>query len=55
MRLDKQKHLDAERRVRDSILGGYGYAGKAEDLALIRRKRRERKEVRVGEGEGHSY
>lgn len=50
MRLERKKHLDAERRVRDSILGGFGYPGKDEDLALLRRKRRERQEVRVGPG-----
>jgi hypothetical protein len=40
-RLEKLKHLDAERRLRASVLSGQDYAGKAEDVALIRRKARE--------------
>jgi hypothetical protein len=38
--------------VRDSIEGRYRYPGKDEDLALIRRKRHERREVRVGASRG---
>ena len=40
-RLEKRKHLEAEARVRESILSGRDYPGKAEDMELIRRKQRE--------------
>jgi hypothetical protein len=41
MRLDKKKHLAAEQRVRTAILTDKDYPGKAQDIALIRRKQRE--------------
>jgi hypothetical protein len=40
-RLEKQKHLDAERRLKASVISGTDYEGKAEDVALIKRKARE--------------
>jgi hypothetical protein len=40
-RLEVQKHLDAERRLKRSILTGKPYEGKEEDLELVRRKHRE--------------
>ena len=40
-RLEKLKHLEAERRLRASVLSGTDYPGKAEDVALIKRKARE--------------
>lgn len=41
-RLEKLKHAGAEERLKASILdGGRDYPGKAEDLALIKRKQRE--------------
>lgn len=42
-RLEKLKHAGAEERLKASILdGGRDYPGKAEDLALVRRKVKER-------------
>ncbi len=41
MRLDKKKHLEAEARLRTSILEGRGYSGKEADLERVRRKQRE--------------
>ena len=43
-RLEKRKHLEADRRLRTAILEGKDYPGKEEDFALIRRKRREGRE-----------
>jgi hypothetical protein len=40
-RLEKLKHLDAERRLRAYVLSGRDYAGRNEDVALVRRKARE--------------
>lgn len=40
-RLEKVKHLEAERRLRTSILENRDYEGKEEDVALIKRKTRE--------------
>ncbi len=45
MRLERAKHLAAEQRVRTAILTDKNYPGKAQDIALIRRKRRELGEV----------
>ena len=52
MRLEKKKHLEAELRLRDAILQGRTYPGKQEDLELVRRKRREGRELIVGRGGG---
>ena len=41
-RLEKVKHQAAEERLRRSILEGRDYPGRAEDLALVQRKQRER-------------
>ena len=43
-RLEKRKHLEADRRLRTAILEGKDYPGKESDFALIRRKRREGRE-----------
>ncbi len=41
MRLEKQKHIEAESRLRTSILENKDYEGKREDLLRVRRKQRE--------------
>lgn len=41
MRLEQIKHIEAEQRLKTSILEGKPYPGKSEDLALVRRKYRE--------------
>ena len=59
-RLEKKKHAEAEERLRtyftriseDPI---YDYEGREEDVALIRRKRREGREREVRGGRGNSY
>jgi len=53
-RLEKRKHQGAESRIRDSVLRrergeSWDYEGRAEDLAIIRRKRHELGE-RLGGG-----
>ena len=41
-RLEKLKHIQAERRLKEAVLEDRGdYPGKAEDVELIRRKHRE--------------
>ncbi len=54
-RLEKVKHQAAESRIRDSVLRrergeSWDYAGRDEDLALIRRKRHELGPERLGGG-----
>jgi hypothetical protein len=48
-RLEKRKHLEADRRLRTAILEGKDYPGKEEDFALLRRKRREGRAREVNE------
>ncbi len=40
-RLEKQKHLLAERRLETAVLEGRDYPGKAENIALVKRKLKE--------------
>jgi len=40
-RLEKLKHLEAERRLKQAVLEGRDYEGKDADLRLVRRKQRE--------------
>ncbi len=42
MRLEKQKHFEAESRLRTSIIQGTDYEGKQGDLDRVRRKQREK-------------
>jgi hypothetical protein len=51
------ERVEAEQRLRTyftrlSFDPNYDYEGKEEDIALIRRKRREGREARIAKGEG---
>jgi hypothetical protein len=52
-RLEKRKHLLAERRLETSILEGRDYEGKDEDIALVRRKRHELGDERLRRAVGY--